>query len=405
MANRLLRQLLICFLMKQHSIYNFQFWLLCLSSYLFFVSFNMIVPELPRYLTSLGGEEYKGLIISLFTLTAGLSRPFSGKLTDKIGRIPVMIFGSTVCFVMGFIYPVISSVAGFLLLRFLHGFSTGFKPTGTTAYLADLVPLARRGEAMGVLGISGSLGMASGPTIGNALARNFSLDVMFYCSSIAAVLSILVLIGMKETLEQREKFRPAMLRIYPNEIIEPRVIPACVVLMLTAFSFGTILTVIPDFSDYLGVTNRGVFFSIFTVASLFIRIIAGRASDIYGRVPILRMAAFVLAAGMTLIGFADSTNTFYAGALLFGIGNGMSVPTIFAWAVDLSDEKHRGKGMATVFIALEIGIGVGALVSGWLYNNQPGNFPITFWVPALLCLVGMIYLLFQPVVRLKKAGV
>ena len=363
----------------------------------------MIIPELPRYLTSLGGEEYKGLIISLFTLTAGLSRPFSGKLTDKIGRIPVMIFGSSVCFVMGFIYPAISSVAGFLLLRFLHGFSTGFKPTGTTAYLADLVPLSRRGEAMGVLGISGSLGMASGPSIGNALARNFSLDVMFYCSSIAAVLSILVLIGMKETLEQREKFKPSMLMIYPNEIIDPRVMPACIVLVLTAFSFGTILTVIPDFSDYLGVVNRGVFFSIFTGASLFIRIIAGRASDIYGRVLILRMAAFVLAAGMAVIGMADSTTAFYAGALLFGIGNGMAVPTIFAWAVDLSDEKHRGKGMATVFIALEIGIGVGALASGWFYNNQPANFPVTFWIPAILCLIGMVYLLFLPVARLKKA--
>ncbi len=53
----------------------------------------MIIPELPSYLTKLGGGEYKGLIISLFTLTAMISRPFSGKLTDKIGRIPVMVLG------------------------------------------------------------------------------------------------------------------------------------------------------------------------------------------------------------------------------------------------------------------------------------------------------------------------
>ena len=59
----------------------------------------MLIPELPDYLTSLGGEEYKGLIISLFTLTAGFSRPFSGRLTDRIGRVPVMAFGSLVCFV------------------------------------------------------------------------------------------------------------------------------------------------------------------------------------------------------------------------------------------------------------------------------------------------------------------
>lgn len=101
----------------------------------------MMIPELPNYLTQLGGAEYKGFIISLFTLTAGFSRPFSGKLADTIGRIPVMVIGASVCFVIGFVYPMITTVAGFFLLRLFHGFSTGFKPTGTSAYVADVVPL------------------------------------------------------------------------------------------------------------------------------------------------------------------------------------------------------------------------------------------------------------------------
>lgn len=72
--------------LNSHPIYNLQFILLCMSSLLFSASFNMLIPELPAYISSLGGAEYKGLIIALFTLTAGISRPFSGKLTDKIGR-------------------------------------------------------------------------------------------------------------------------------------------------------------------------------------------------------------------------------------------------------------------------------------------------------------------------------
>ena len=59
----------------------------------------MIIPELPSYLSSLGGEDYKGFIIALFTLTAGISRPFSGKLADTIGRIPVIIVGAVVCII------------------------------------------------------------------------------------------------------------------------------------------------------------------------------------------------------------------------------------------------------------------------------------------------------------------
>lgn len=117
-----------------------QFALLCASSALFFGSFNMVIPELPDYLTSLGGEDYKGLVISLFTLTAMASRPFSGKLTDTVGRIPVMVFGSAVCVVVALLYPLLASVSGFLTLRFFHGMSTGFKPTATAAYIADIVP-------------------------------------------------------------------------------------------------------------------------------------------------------------------------------------------------------------------------------------------------------------------------
>ena len=143
----------------------------------------MLIAELPDYLTSMGGEEYKGLIISLFTVTAGLSRPFSGRLTDKIGRVPIMAFGSLVCFVLGFMYPLVTTVFPFLFLRLLHGFSTGFKPTGTSAYIADIMPFNRRGEAMGLHGLVGSLGMAIGPALGSWIALTFSINTLFYTSS------------------------------------------------------------------------------------------------------------------------------------------------------------------------------------------------------------------------------
>ena len=140
----------------------------------------MLIPELPAYLSSIGGAEYKGLIIALFTLTAGISRPFSGKLTDTIGRVPVMAIGSIVCVVCGFLYPLLTSVAGFLFLRLIHGFSTGFKPTATSAYVADIVPVGRWGEAMGMHGLAFSTGMAVGPAMGSAISSRYSIDVLFY---------------------------------------------------------------------------------------------------------------------------------------------------------------------------------------------------------------------------------
>lgn len=381
--------------------YNFQFWLMCTGSFLFFASFNMIIPELPAYLSSLGGADYKGLIIALFTLTAGLSRPFSGKLTDTVGRIPIMVFGSMVCLVAGLLYPVLGTVAGFLLLRLFHGLSTGFKPTATSAYIADVAPANRRGEAMGILGFFGSIGMASGPVLGSYLAMNYSLHFMFYTSSVLALGSVLVLIGMKESLKTTLRFRFAFLKIKKEDILEPRVYSSSLVLLLNVFAFGVILTIIPDLSIYLGLTNKGIFFAIFTITSLLVRIFAGQASDMYGRVPLLKIASFVIIVSLMLLSFSDNLGLFYLAAGLYGVGVGISTPTAYAWTIDLSDDHHRGRALATMFIALEVGIGTGALISSWVYNNNPDNFPVTFMLSAGISTVALIYLFIYSI-KMKK---
>jgi len=383
---------------KKESIFTLQFILLCFSGFLFFGSFNMIIPELPSYLTAMGGGEYKGLIIALFTVTAGLSRPFSGKLADKVGRVPVMVVGALVSSIAALLYPLVSGVIGFFALRFFHGFSTGFKPTGTSAYVADIVPINRRGEAMGFVGFFSSLGMAAGPAIGAYLASHFSLNTMFYFSSGFALTSVLVLIGMKETLKSLEKLRPSHFSINKSELFEPKVVIPSLMMMLSVFSFGTILTVIPDLSDHLQIPNRGLFFTYFTIASLLVRIIAGKASDRFGRIPVLKLGGLILVVSMVLLANTDSSLLFVLSAICFGFGMGICSPTIFAWTIDMSDEKHRGRGIATMYIALEIGIGMGAFISGWVFGNDINNIDIVFYIPAVLVLIGFFYL-FTPNVK------
>jgi len=373
-------------------VYGVQFGLLCLSSFLFFSSFNMIIPELPDYLSSLGGEEYKGLIIALFTLTAGLSRPFSGKLADQIGRVPVMVVGGMVCVASGLMYPLVGTVAAFLLLRFVHGFSTGFTPTGKSAYVADLVPVERRGEAMGLLGLSGSLGMAAGPALGGLIASEYGANPMFYASSAAAVLSVAVIWRMQETVPDPQKFNWRMLRISRKEVFEPRVLAPSLVMLLTSFGFGTVLTIIPDFSTHLGIQNKGLFFTSFTLSSLAIRFLAGRASDKYGRVAVLRVSSVLLTLAMAVIGLVSTDTGLLLAGVLFGVATGMNSPTIYAWTIDLSHTEHRGRAMATMYIALEVGIGLGALGAGWLYGNQSSNFSTTFWAAGVFSLLAFLYL-------------
>jgi MFS family permease len=376
------------------SIYTLPFILLCLSSFLFSSSFNMLIPELPAYLSKMGGGEYKGLIIGLFTITAGISRPFSGKLTDTVGRIPIMAVGSIVCFICGFLYPVLVTVWGFLFLRLLHGFSTGFKPTATAAYVSDVVPVARWGEALGIHGLCFSTGMAIGPAVGSAITSHYSINVLFYVSSVFALLSILILMNMKETLKEKQPFSFSLFKISRSEIIEKRVLPAAIVTLLSYMSYGAILTIIPDWSHHLGIQNKGTFFMVFTAASLMVRFFAGKLSDEYGRVIILQIALILLIISLFLIGSANSIWTLHAGSVVYGFATGILSPAVSAWTADLSLPEARGKAMATMYIALEVGIGLGAFLAGWIFKDIIQLIPLILYASAGVAMIAFVYLIY-----------
>lgn len=384
-----------------HPIYNIHFGLVCLSSLLFSASFNMLIPELPDYLSNMGGAEYKGLIIALFTLTAGISRPFSGRLTDTLGRVPVMATGSIVCFICGFLYPVLGTVSGFLFLRLLHGFSTGFKPTATAAYVADIIPRERWGEALGIHGLCFSTGMAIGPAIGSSIKLYSSMNMLFYASSVFALLSILILMNMKETLKNKERFRFSILKISRKDIIAVEVLPAAIVTFLSYVAYGAILTLIPDWSEHMGIANKGLFFMVYTIASLVIRFVAGKASDKYGRIHVIKIGLVLLFISLFVIGYSESFTGLMLGSTIYGVATGILSPALNAWTVDMSHADHRGKAMATMYIALEAGIGLGALCAGWYYQDVIAKIPVIMYVTAGITVLALLYMLLRTKTELK----
>jgi MFS family permease len=376
-------------------VYTSQFWLLCVSSFLFFASFNMIIPELPSYLESMGGEEHKGLIIALFTITALIARPFSGKLVDSIGRIPIIMFGAIVCIICGLMYTVLTFVSGFLFLRFVHGFSTGFTPTGQTAYLADIIPVEKRGEGMGILGTASMLGMAGGAALGGLISSFASVTWVFIASATSAFLSIIILIGLKETLQEKKRLHPRLLKVRMEDLFEPRVIAPCIVMFLSAYAFGAVITLVPDYSEYVGIKNKGLLFTYFTLASFAVRFIGGKASDRFGRKPVLVVSVTAIAIGMIFLAVAESRLMVIIGIVIYGFAQGTTSPTLLAWTTDLTDPQRKGRGVASLYIFMELGIGLGAFVSGLVYANQDENIFDTFVVCLVLAVIALLYLVFE----------
>ncbi|NNJ56230.1 MAG: MFS transporter [Bacteroidia bacterium] len=372
--------------------YSIQFWLLCLSTLLFFLSFNIIIPEMPDYISSLGGEDYKGYIIGVFTIAAALSRPVSGKLADTIGRLPVMIFGGLVCVVISFLYPLFTTVFGFLALRALHGLSTGFMPTGTVAYLADIIPSDRRGEAMGLLGIMNNVGFMAGNAMSSILTGYIGVSNVFIVAGVLSVFSVAIVLRMKETLPVTKRFKLKHLLVNTDDVWDKRAINPAIVMVLTVTTFGALLTLIPDYSKHLGIDNKGLFLSVMTVSTIITRLFTSKLSDKIGRAKscLIGTSFWIIS---TLLLTTINLNAFYLAGITCGIASGINSPAIFAWAVDVADGVRSGRAMATLFIALEIGISVGSFGSAAIYGNVPENFIYVFLAISLINVLALAYVI------------
>ena len=373
--------------------YSKNFWLMCLAMFFFMTSFNLILPELNNYISILDGADKKGLIITLFTISAAISRPFSGKLADTIGRKKVIYLGIICSFFVMLIYPFSYSVLFFLILRFLHGFSAGFAPTGATALLTDLIPEKSRGHAMGIWGTFISLGIGVGQTLGSWIYLSFGFTILFLIGALFSLIAFILVFWIKETLVNQQKFNFKLLRISWKDVFEPNVLPAAFVMLLSAMCSGMIFVLTPDLSTYLGISNKGFFFGIYVIATILIRLLTSSLSDRIGREKTLLIGCFILVISMLLVGTSNSIVSYIFAAIIFGIATGITSPTMFAWTADLSHEDRRGVGAGTMFIALEFGIMFGALLTLVSYDSTKSTILLTFLIGAMMATIACIYLI------------
>ena len=374
-------------------VYDRPFFLLCGGTVLFMASFGMLLPELPAHLAAMGGEAYLGGVVGMFTLAAFLARFISGRIADRAGRRKVMLVGSAVTAVAGFGYLVATTIATFMLLRFFHGLSTGFRPPGTSAMLADRVPKQRRGEALGYLGVAGNAGMATGPALGSWLTVEWGIEWMFVASALLGMASVALTLPLEETLPEARPVNRSDFNLLNGGLIDPNAWPAALVLLPVALAFGIYLTITPDFVDHLGYVYKGSFNTIIVVSSIAMRFIAGRLSDRHGRIPVLLAGTALMTVGMVVLGSAETKGMATLGALLYGASIGINMPTVFAWTTDLAQPGKIALALGTMLMALEVGIGAGALYSGMRFQGVIGRIPELYYVGGFGTAIAAIALL------------
>lgn len=181
---------------------------LALTVFLQWAGGNVIVPLLPLFVTSHGGSDFTVGAVAASFFAAGFSTQYLlGRLSDRLGRLPVIIGGLAVfsASTLGFLAPV--GPAGYMVLRALQGVGSGAAEVAALAAVGAVAAPEERGRAFAAIYGAQLAGLAVGPVLGS-LAGEAAMPYLFVASAtMALVACIPVTFGLRDALG-RAKGRP-----------------------------------------------------------------------------------------------------------------------------------------------------------------------------------------------------
>jgi MFS family permease len=383
--------------MRRHAddrIFTARFLILWLVGFTSYASVYLLVPVLPLYLQERGATTaIIGILLGMMSFAALFTRPFSGWLSDSWGRRPLIAIGlaGLLVFPIGVVF--VSGAILFALLRLLSGVGWGCLTSNANTLAGEMAPLHRRGEAIGLYTMAGSTAFALSPVLGLAVVRAAGYHAAF---GVSAALTALAL-GLSLALP-RPTARPLAPLNLSNLVVTAALGPAAVV-VTHAMIYGGVITFLPLLVTARGLGDPGLFFTIYAVALIGLRGVAGHLSDRFGRPAIIGPGLLFGAAAMLLLAVASSRWQVLAAAPLVSLGMAFVQPASLAWALDLGGDR-RGAAMATMVAAQDMGVALGGSVLG--IAGTLGGYGALFTVGAALSLTGGLGLLI--LVRVRRRG-
>src|SRR5215510_8238967 len=358
------------------------FTLLCLVTLGYFFSFFFFFPSLPFYIKHLGGREADvGFLIGISSLVSFSVKPLAGRWADRHGRVPVMRAAAGL-FACGAVLHVWALRLGFLfVLRILYGTAIGCFSTAAGAYLADVAPPARRGEATSYWGLVNSLAMGVVPPVALGLMSSTELHPLeeklvaflpglgmtatwpdnFVLLFLTAASIAFLAGGLSRGMREIRKPAPTAGRrpLFAREALLPTVTTLCLYLTFTSYT-----TFLPLYARTLGLGNAGYLYSTYAAALLSTRVLSARVGDRYGRAMVI--VPGLSAAWLALVVFALAPNgaVLYLGVSLYGLGIGLAQPGLSAFVIDRLTPDRRGLGMSTFGQGIDLGMGLGGVLMG-----------------------------------------
>ncbi len=380
--------------MKEEKLWNSNYIKVWLANFMIFFSFMLVTPLLPIYLseTFAADKHVIGVVLSGYTLTALLVRPFSGFIVDSYPRKQVLL----ICFFLMFIFFAGYLVAGSLLLfaivRTLHGAPFGATTVANSTVAIDVLHPSRRAEGIGYYGLSNNIATAISPSVAiyiYQLTHNF--DLIFAISM--AVAGIGLIINSTVKLEKRELIKDKKV-ISLDRFFLLKSWSQSLTMVCFAFSYGILSTYIAIYGkEQLGITSgTGLFFLLMSLGLICSRLIGNKSLSKGKIVENASIGILISLVGYFIFAAVNNSFGYYSAALIIGLGNGHMFPAFQTMYINLAPHSQRGTANSSLLISWDVGVGLGILIGGVVVEYFGYN--ASFWVSAVVNLLGVVGFVF-----------
>jgi MFS family permease len=363
------------------------FVLVSIANLLMSIAFYFLIPTLPIYLETVMGVSrgYVGLVLAAYTIAALLIRPLTGMAVDRKGRKIIYLISFLLFSMLFSIYVAAATLAIMLVIRVVHGFTWGISTTAGSTLVVDIIPPARRGEGLGVFGLSMTIAMAIGPMFGLWLSASGDYPRLFIGASLLSLAGFILVLFVKFP----KYTAPASAEgLWWKRLLEPTAFPASLNYLIVMISYGGMLSFISIYAHEIGIKNPGFFFLVYAIGIFLSRLFAGRLFDRHGPFWIAIAGLTLLSAGFPILAFIKSYEGFFISSFILGFGSGIIMPTFQAMVNNLAGPQHRGGANSTLFTALDLGIGLGMISMG--VSSQLLGLTYSFVACGVLNLIALV---------------
>lgn len=371
--------------MKQR-VYAKDIILILAASFCYMSSTMLVTPLITGFAGSLGASAaLMGMIGGLMNLCSLVCRPFAGNLADRLSKYKVSFVGAGLILIGCAGYALAGNEAMVVAARLVNGVGFACCSVCMSTWMSNLLPREKIGSGMGLYGTMNALGMAIAPAIGVSVYQSLGYRAAFLIAAVFGVLTVLIIQFVSDKGEPVSA--PAGTGRVRLQLIEPKVIPVALVIMLFAIPYCATQSFLVSYVEARGLSvSVSLFFPLYAAVLLVLRLSLRRWFD---RLPfgvfLCGGAASAAVSILLLAGLCTNLHMVLAAAFMAG-GYGIMCSVCQSSAILLAGPGKRGLANSTYYVGLDLGMTLGPILGGELFA-QAGT---RLFYPVLLVTVPLV---------------